>query len=220
MSPGGRPPPDPSTRGCSSGARSPPRARRRRGDTSPPRYRPGSFPRSSPCPPSLAGLELNSTVQGKREHRRCHSVTCWNDAQTLRCGWSKWAPCLESRWNIARCPGAPRPVSAASRLALACLLVLPAWTRASSLVRTTAFLVEFLGQERWRPLSAITRAPTVRPLPSPATSAGPPAIELYAGPAFRRAPGLVLVHGLSPEGKDEPRLREAAGLLARAGWAV
>jgi len=111
-------------------------------------------------------------------------------------------------------------VSAATRLALACLLVLPVLTTASSLVRTTAFLVEFLGQEQWRPLSAITRAPTVRPLPSPATSAGPPAMDLYACPALRRAPGLVLVHGLSPEGKDEPRLREAAGLLARAGWAV
>ena len=39
-------------------------------------------------------------------------------------------------------------------------------------------------------------------------------------PALRRAPGLVLVHGLSPEGKDDARLREAAGQLARAGWAV
>src|SRR4029077_18350052 len=191
-----------------------------RGDTSPPRYRPGSFPRSSPCPPSLAGLELNSTVQGEKEHRRCHSVTCWNDAQTLRCGWSKWAPCLESGWNIARCPGAPRPVSALARLALACLLVLPVWTTASSLIRTTAFLVEFLGQGRWRPLSAITRSPTVRPLPWPATSAGPSAIDLYASPALRRAPGRVRGHGLRPGGRAEPRLRDAADLLARAGWAV
>jgi dienelactone hydrolase len=107
-----------------------------------------------------------------------------------------------------------------ARLALACLLVLPVWTTASSLIRTTAFLVEFLGQGRWRPLSAITRSPTVRPLPWPATSARPSAIDLYASPALRRAPGLVLVHGISPEGKDEPRLREAADLLARAGWAV
>ncbi|MFQ5829255.1 MAG: alpha/beta hydrolase family protein [Candidatus Methylomirabilia bacterium] len=31
---------------------------------------------------------------------------------------------------------------------------------------------------------------------------------------------LVLVHGLAPEGKDDPRLRQAARLLARAGFAV
>ncbi|HKX04103.1 MAG TPA: hypothetical protein VJX71_16540, partial [Methylomirabilota bacterium] len=98
-------------------------------------------------------------------------------------------------------------MSAMARLALACLLVLPVWTTASSLIRTTTFLMEFLGQGRWRPLSAITRAPTVRPLPSRATAAGPSAIDLYACPALRRAPGLVLVHGLSPEGKNEPRLR-------------
>ena len=109
---------------------------------------------------------------------------------------------------------------AAARLALACLLALPAWTAASSVVSTTTFLVEFLGQGRWRPLSAITRAPLTRPLPAPSTPSGPVAIDLYATPALRRAPALVLVHGLSPEGKDEPRLREAAGLLARAGWAV
>src|SRR5437879_8796191 len=31
---------------------------------------------------------------------------------------------------------------------------------------------------------------------------------------------LVLVHGFAPDGKDEPRVREAAGLLARAGFDV
>jgi len=35
-----------------------------------------------------------------------------------------------------------------------------------------------------------------------------------------RPPGLVLVHGLSADGKDDPRLRDAARLLARGGWAV
>ncbi len=82
------------------------------------------------------------------------------------------------------------------------------------------FLVEFLGQGRWRPLSALTREPLTRPLAAPPSSAGPVAIDLYVRPALRRAPGLVLVHGLSPEGKDDARLREAAGQLARAGWAV
>ena len=111
-------------------------------------------------------------------------------------------------------------MSAAARLGLACLLALPVWTTASSLIATSTFLVEFLGQGRWRPLSALTRAPVTRPLPAPPSPAGPGAIDLYVRSSLRRAPGLVLVHGLSPEGKDDARLREAAGLLARAGWAV
>ena len=44
--------------------------------------------------------------------------------------------------------------------------------------------------------------------------------DLYTSSSLAPAPGLVLVHGLSPEGKNEPRLRRAAGLLALAGWAV
>jgi dipeptidyl aminopeptidase/acylaminoacyl peptidase len=111
-------------------------------------------------------------------------------------------------------------VSAAARLALACLLALPVFTTASPLISTTAFLVEFLGQGRWRPLSTLARAPATRPLPVADAAAGPVRIDLYVAPALRRPPGLVLVHGLSPEGKDDARLREAAALLARAGWAV
>jgi len=111
-------------------------------------------------------------------------------------------------------------VSAAARLALACLLALPVFTTAPPLISTTTFLVEFLGQGRWRPLSALTREPTARPLPVADAAAGAVAIDLYVTPALRRAPGLVLVHGLSPDGKDDARLREAAALLARAGWAV
>jgi fermentation-respiration switch protein FrsA (DUF1100 family) len=110
-------------------------------------------------------------------------------------------------------------VSVAARLALACLLALPVFTTAASLITTTAFLVEFLGQGRWRPLSSVTREPLARPLVAPAAAAST-AIDLYVAPALRRPPGLVLVHGLSPEGKDDARLREAAALLARGGWAV
>ncbi len=110
-------------------------------------------------------------------------------------------------------------MSAAARLALACLLALPVFTATCSLISTTAFLVEFLDQGRWRPLSGLTRAPVERPLAA-ATAAGPVAVDLYVAPALRRPPGLVLVHGLSPAGKDDARLREAAVLLARAGWAV
>ena len=110
-------------------------------------------------------------------------------------------------------------MSAAARLALACLLALPVFTATCSLISTTAFLVEFLDQGRWRLLSGLTRAPVERPLAG-ATARGPVAIDLYVTPALRRPPGLVLVHGLSPAGKDDARLREAAVLLARSGWAV
>ena len=103
-------------------------------------------------------------------------------------------------------------MAVAARLLLAGLLALPALGTAWTQAETAAFLAEFLGQGRWRPLSAMTQEPALRPLG--------PGLDLYASPALRRPPGLVLVHGLSPEGKDEPRLQEAARLLARAGWAV
>ena len=45
-------------------------------------------------------------------------------------------------------------------------------------------------------------------------------VDLYMVPGLPRPTGLVLVHGLAEAGKDDPRLRDAARLLARAGWAV
>jgi fermentation-respiration switch protein FrsA (DUF1100 family) len=106
-----------------------------------------------------------------------------------------------------------------ARLVVALLLAGPCLGAASSLLYDTAFLVEFLGGERWRPLSALTRQPAVRPLPLPMGSPGIP-VDLHVSAGVLRPPALVLVHGLSPTGKDDPRLRDAAGLLARAGWAV
>ena len=105
------------------------------------------------------------------------------------------------------------------RLTLAGVLALPVLASAWTLILTTSFLAEFLGQGRWQPLSALTREPVTRELAA-ATGGRPVPLDLYARSALRRPPGLVLVHGLSAEGKDDPRLREAAGLLARAGWAV
>lgn len=58
------------------------------------------------------------------------------------------------------------------------------------------------------------------PSPRRAGLPGLPAADLYEPPALRRAPGLVLVHGLAPLGKDDPRLAEAARALARAGFRV
>ncbi len=43
---------------------------------------------------------------------------------------------------------------------------------------------------------------------------------MYRPLALRPPRGLVLVHGLAPEGKDDPRLSEAARLLARTGFRV
>jgi len=92
----------------------------------------------------------------------------------------------------------------------------PAAARA---VRAGLFVGEFLSEGRWRPLSAVTDAPLRRPL---AASDGARAIDadLYATAFPSRRPGLVLVHGLAAAGKDDPRVREAAALLARAGWTV
>jgi len=44
--------------------------------------------------------------------------------------------------------------------------------------------------------------------------------DLWRPRQHRRPPGLVLVHGLTPEGKDDPRVSWAAALLARSGFAV
>jgi dienelactone hydrolase len=83
----------------------------------------------------------------------------------------------------------------------------------------TAFLAEFLGPEGARPLSALTREPRAHPIAAPA-GMRPVALDLVVRDSLRRPPAVVLVHGLAPAGKDDPRLRRAAGLLARAGWAV
>jgi len=110
-------------------------------------------------------------------------------------------------------------LSRALWLAAALVLSLPALISGWSLAGSALFLVEFLSEGRWRPLSAITPAVSAGPLPSSAGGRAIP-IDLYTRASFARAPGLVLVHGLAQRGKDDPRLREAASLLARDGWAV
>ena len=78
-----------------------------------------------------------------------------------------------------------------------------------------AFLVEFLTQGRYTPLSALTPAPEREPLRLPGA-----AVDRYVRDGARGGAPLVLVHGFAPEGKDDPRVREAAALLARAGFDV
>lgn len=110
----------------------------------------------------------------------------------------------------------------ASRIAwllLAVLLAVPPISATRTVVATACFLAEFLSDGQWRPLSLITPSPASRPLAA-VVSEKPAAIDVYTRRSLGRPSGLVLVHGLSPTGKDEPRLRQAAALLARAGWAV
>jgi dipeptidyl aminopeptidase/acylaminoacyl peptidase len=104
-------------------------------------------------------------------------------------------------------------------LALALAVSLPVLTAGWTCLSSAAFLVEFLSDSRWRPLSRNTPRVSVRALPASADGRAIPT-DLYTGSSFTGSPGLVLVHGLSADGKNEPRLRRAASLLARTGWAV
>ncbi len=97
-------------------------------------------------------------------------------------------------------------------LVAAALLVVPVARAAADLLVATAFLVEFLSAGQYRPLSALTAAPRREPLPVAGA-----AVDRWAG---RGGVPLVLVHGYAPAGKDEPRVVEAAALLARAGYDV
>jgi fermentation-respiration switch protein FrsA (DUF1100 family) len=104
-------------------------------------------------------------------------------------------------------------------LLLALALAAPALARAPDVWVATAFLIEFLSEGRWRPLSRASSPPAVRPLLAP-VGADSLAADLHVVPGLPRPPGLVLVHGLTEAGREDPRLREAARLLAAAGWAV
>jgi len=94
------------------------------------------------------------------------------------------------------------------------VVVAPVVCAARSALLAGAFLVEFL--TRGRPvLSMLTDPPTRRPLALPGTAA-----DLYLHAGLDAGRPLVLAHGFAPEGKDDPRVRDAAGLLARAGFDV
>src|SRR5437016_914914 len=82
-------------------------------------------------------------------------------------------------------------------------------------VKPGGILVEFLTHGRPPALSTLTAAPSRQPLLVPGAS-----VDLYARAGTSRGAALVLVHGFSPAGKDDPRVREAATLLSRAGFDV
>ncbi len=97
-------------------------------------------------------------------------------------------------------------------LVLAALVAAPVVQAALTLGLSAAFLVEFLSGGAWRPLSRLTPAPRVERLAVPGVS-----VDRWVSSG---GVPLVLVHGYAPSGKDEPRVREAASLLARAGFDV
>jgi pimeloyl-ACP methyl ester carboxylesterase len=76
-----------------------------------------------------------------------------------------------------------------------------------------AFLVEFLSDGRYPLLSRATDAPARRRL----TVRG---VDIETLGESRARAALVLVHGFTPDGNRDRRLRSAATLLARAGFAV
>ncbi len=97
-------------------------------------------------------------------------------------------------------------------LLLAVLLVLPALGAGWTVCVAGAFLGEFLTDGRVPLLSTLS--------PTPRREGLAPGTDVYRPLTLRSPPGLVLVHGLAPQGKDDPRLTQAARLLARAGFRV
>jgi pimeloyl-ACP methyl ester carboxylesterase len=97
---------------------------------------------------------------------------------------------------------------------LALALVVSAVRGVSRVVLASAFLAEFTAGG-WPLLSALTARPveSTRTLPGVAADAFTPRTVLPPTP-------LVLVPGATPDGKDDPRARGAARLLARVGFDV
>jgi pimeloyl-ACP methyl ester carboxylesterase len=94
--------------------------------------------------------------------------------------------------------------------------VVPLGLRLAAGSTAARFLAEFLteGERPW--LSAVTPAPGRAPV----DGRGDLTADLWtpAGPGPH--PGLLLVHGLAADGKDDPRMLQAAALLARLGRRV
>jgi pimeloyl-ACP methyl ester carboxylesterase len=97
-------------------------------------------------------------------------------------------------------------------LLLAALVAAPVVQPALTLGLAAAFVMEYVAGGALRPLSALTSPPRVEPL-------GVPGAAVDRWSTGGGVP-LVLVHGYAPAGKDEPRVQQAAALLARAGYDV
>jgi pimeloyl-ACP methyl ester carboxylesterase len=100
-------------------------------------------------------------------------------------------------------------------LVLALVVVAPVGCAGRTALLAGAFVVEFLTQGRPAVLSALTDPPIHRP-----GAFGEAGADLYVHAGFDAGRPLVLAHGFAPKGKDDPRVRDAAALLARAGFDV
>jgi pimeloyl-ACP methyl ester carboxylesterase len=114
-----------------------------------------------------------------------------------------------------------RVLAAWALTTLVVLLVCPVGLRIEAGVTGLQFLVEFLteGEHPW--LSRVTPPPVVALLGLPGEPDAVPADLWHPGGLSRGPwPGLVLVHGLTLEGKRDARVAWTADRLARAGFAV
>jgi pimeloyl-ACP methyl ester carboxylesterase len=107
-----------------------------------------------------------------------------------------------------------QPQVAARLLTFVAALVLaaPVVVATRALVLSVAFLLEFLSDGAVPALTTLT--------PPPLAGALDADTDRYRPAGLAAGAPLVLVHGLTPDGKDDPRLRRAARLLARAGFDV
>jgi pimeloyl-ACP methyl ester carboxylesterase len=104
-------------------------------------------------------------------------------------------------------------VARLTRLLLALVLVVPLVDTGRVMLLAGAFLAEFLGAVPL--LTALTDPPVSTSMAVPGAAA-----DRHAPRSDRPGTPLVLVHGLAPEGKDDPLLVDAARLLARTGFDV
>ena len=94
----------------------------------------------------------------------------------------------------------------------ALVLVAPVVVAVRALVVSVAFLAEFLTDGALPVLTTLT--------PAPLATAVDANTDRYRPGGLAGSVPLVLVHGLTPEGKDDSRLQRAARLFARAGFDV
>jgi pimeloyl-ACP methyl ester carboxylesterase len=106
----------------------------------------------------------------------------------------------------------PQVAARLTTLAAALVLAAPAALGLRALLIAIAFLLEFLSDGRLPALSVLS--------PTPVAGAVDAGTDRYRPAGLLPGAPLVLVHGLAPEGKNDPRLRQAATLLARAGFDV
>jgi pimeloyl-ACP methyl ester carboxylesterase len=106
----------------------------------------------------------------------------------------------------------PEVAARLATLVAALLLAAPVILTARSALVATAFVLEFLSGGRVPALTAIT--------PEPVAGALNLTTDRYRPAGFAAGAPLVLVHGLALDGKNDPRLRQAARWLARAGFDV